>query len=67
MKNLIELNIAVSELELNCIQVAIDHLLEMQKDLLMSSDCEEAPEFIKADFLSRVEACENLKKCFGGF
>lgn len=63
MKNVIELNIAVSELELNCIQVAIDHLIEMQKDLLMSSDCEDA----KADFLSRVEACENLKKCFGGF
>ena len=47
-----------SDLEMNVLQVAIDHMIEHLEDLLSDSD------FIDSDDQERLEAAQKLKRWF---
>jgi len=48
----------ISDLEMNVLQVAIDHMVEHLEDLLSDSD------FIDSDDQERLEAAQKLKRWF---
>jgi len=48
----------ISDLEMNVLQVAIDHMIEHLEDLLSDSD------FIDSDDQERLEAAQKLKRWF---
>ena len=56
----IVLDFFVSPLGLNCLQVAVDHLIEMETDLLKSNDL---PDYrTKEGTSERLQTCEHLKE-----